>query len=84
MILGSLFENVTIDGLFCKNLPKDIRGTLNGAYNFFGNIGVLIFSSVAGYLYDHIGPNVPFAVVGVCDIIFAFGVICLRLSGKFN
>lgn len=56
MFMGSLFENTTVDGLFNKHLPKDIRATLSSGYNFFGNVGLLIFTKVGGYLYDNIGP----------------------------
>ena len=31
-ILGTLFENTALTGLFNKHLPKDIRGVLCGAY----------------------------------------------------
>jgi hypothetical protein len=31
-IVGSIYENNSVDTLFNKNLPKDIRGTLNSAY----------------------------------------------------
>jgi hypothetical protein len=44
LVIGSLFENTAVDALFNKNLPKDIRGTLNSAYSFFGNVGILFFT----------------------------------------
>ena len=31
-VVGNLFENVTLNGLFNKHLAKDVRGTLTGAY----------------------------------------------------
>lgn len=70
LILGTVLENITIDGTFTKNLPKDIRGTLNGAYAFFGNLGLLIFSKIGGSVYDSVGPAAPFVIVMVCDLIF--------------
>jgi hypothetical protein len=44
MVMASFMENTTLDGVFTKNLPKDIRGALNGIYAFFGTIGILVFS----------------------------------------
>jgi hypothetical protein len=84
MFMGSLFENTTVDGLFNKHLPKDIRATLNSGYNFFGNVGLLIFTKLGGYLYDNVGPSTPFMVVAACDISFALFIILLRLCKKFN
>ena len=84
MFVGSLFENTTLDGLFNKNMPKDIRATLNSAYNFFGNVGLLIFTKLGGYLYDNVGPSVPFLVVAACDFAFVILIIVLRMCGKFN
>lgn len=83
-ILGTLFENTTVDGMFNKHLPKDIRGTLNGTYNFFGNIGILLYSKIGGILYDKVSPNAPFILLGACDIAFASLVIGLYLCGKFK
>jgi predicted MFS family arabinose efflux permease len=84
LLVGSLFENITIDGLFNKNLPKDIRGTLNSAYSFFGNVGLLIFTKIGGYIFDNWGASSPFILVATCDILFALLVISLRLCKKFN
>lgn len=77
MVVGTLFENTTIDGLFAKNLPKEIRGSLNGAYNFFGNIGLALFSKFGGIFYDSVGPTSPFILVGICDVAFAIFVFIL-------
>lgn len=84
LVVGTLFENTTVDGLFNKNLPKEIRGTLNGAYNFFGNIGILLFSKIGGILYDKVSPNAPFIIVCVCDVLFALLIIVLLKMKKFN
>ena len=84
LILGTLFENTTVDGMFNKHLPKEIRGTLNGAYNFFGNLGILFYSKIGGILYDKVSPNAPFVLLGVCDIAFASLVIGLYLCNKFK
>jgi hypothetical protein len=54
-LLSSYLEAVTLDGLFNKNMIKDIRGTLSSAYSFFGAFGTLIFTKAGGYMYDNIG-----------------------------
>ena len=84
LIISSSFENTAVDGLFNKNLRREIRGSLNGAYNFFGNVGLLCFSGVGGHLYDNIGPRAPLVFVIICDFIFAFLCIYMRRIGKLN
>lgn len=84
LIIASSFENTAVDGLFNKNLRKEIRGSLNGAYNFFGNIGLLVFSGIGGHLYDNIGPRAPLCFVIICDLIFAIICIYMRMSGKLT
>jgi MFS family permease len=36
MIVGTIVENISIDTIFAKNLPKETRGILNGVYSFSG------------------------------------------------
>lgn len=43
------------DSLFAKNIPKDIRGTMQGIYTFFGTIGGLWFSKLGGWMHDEYG-----------------------------
>ena len=31
-VVGTLYENTALNGLFNKHLPKDIRGTLTGTF----------------------------------------------------
>lgn len=84
LIMGTLLENIAIDATFTRNLPKDVRGTMTATYNFFGKLGVLIFSAIAGLLYDKVGPKAPFLAVVFCDFAYALLIIILRLIGKFN
>jgi len=54
-----------------KNLNKETRGILNGTYAFVGQIGILIFSLIGGWMFDSIGPKSPFVFIGVLDFTFA-------------
>jgi len=74
MIIATIIENISVDSLFAKNLPKETRAILNGAYSFSGNIGVLLYSLLSGWLVDNVGPKSPFAVIGLLDIIFGAAV----------
>lgn len=79
-----MLENVTIDGLFTKHLPKEIRGGLNGVYAFFGYFGLLIYSQVGKSLFTHHGSAAPFVFVAVCDLVVCFILIVLKLLKIFN
>ena len=65
-------------------MPKETRGLLNGIYSFAGQLGTLIFSLVAGYLFDNVGPKFPFYLVGILDLIFAIFIIIMTQFGLFN
>lgn len=84
MIIGSIMENISIDTIFNKNLPKETRGILNGAYSFMGQVGILIFSITSGWLFDHAGPKSPFYLTGVLDFTFAILIIVLSFYGLFD
>ena len=70
MIIATIIENISVDSLFAKNLPKETRAILNGAYSFSGNIGILLYSLLSGWLVDNVGPKSPFALIGILDILF--------------
>ena len=44
------------DAIFMKNLPKDIRGSMMGIYQFIGAIGSMIFTKLGAYMHDEYGP----------------------------
>lgn len=77
MIVASIGENVSMSAFFYRNLPKDIRGTLIGITTALGTLGMFVFSTIGGYLYDTVSHKTPFLLVGVYD--FFFGVLILVL-----
>jgi predicted MFS family arabinose efflux permease len=83
MQLGDLFQNVCLEGLFSKHLPRDIRGSLNSIYYLSGGIGMLLFSKIAGYLYDNYSHNAPFVIVSSMDALYGTLIIILFCCGKF-
>ena len=71
IVISTVIEQISMDSIFAKNLPKETRGVLNGFYSFLGQLGILIFSFIAGWSFDAIGPKSPFALIGIIDILFA-------------
>lgn len=84
IIVCTMAENVILDALFAKNLPRNIRGTLNGFMNAAGNIGILVFVKSAGWAFDIIGPKSPFMIVAAFDFMFLILVSGLICCGKFK
>lgn len=78
MIIGTVIENISIDSIFNKNLPKESRGVLNGLYSFAGQFGILVFSFFAGWAFDQIDTKAPFIAVGVLDLLFA--ILCVYMK----
>ena len=65
-------------------MPKETRGLLNGIYSFAGQFGTLIYSLIAGYLFDNFGSKFPFYLVGTLDFIFAIVVATATNYGLFD
>jgi len=84
MIIATIVENISVDTIFNKNLPKETRGLLNGAYSIAGQLGILIYSKYGGYLFDNYGSKTPFYLVGILDFTFATGVLFFSRFGLFR
>ena len=76
-----LIVGIIIDGYFAKNLPKEIRGVLISFMTFSGLVGKAIAVKIGGILYDSIGRNAPFIMIGICDLIFTvFIMIMIKIN----
>ena len=63
--------------------PPDILGSVLGASNVVGGIGIIFFVQVGGILFDELGPAAPFVFVGLANfLVIAYGVFALALSAK--
>ena len=59
--IGNVMENITIDGLYSKHLPKEVRGTLNGLKTLLSGIGLMVFSKLTGvFTSPHLGTFASF------------------------
>ena len=68
--------------LIGREAPKASRGTVVGAFNLSGVLGILVFVALGGYLYDRYGPVAPFIMVGCANLLVmaAAGILMLRES----
>lgn len=49
--------------------PKELRGSVIGAFNTVGAIGIIFFVQVGGLLFDAVGPHAPFVFTGVANLL---------------
>ena len=68
--------------LIGREAPKASRGTVVGAFNLSGVLGILVFVALGGVLYDRYGPAAPFLMVGFANLLVmaAAGLLALRES----
>lgn len=84
LVLGTLFEGVTLETVLMRNASPNIRGLFMSAFTAFGYMGQLIFSIVGGILFDRYGPKVPFYFVGCLDLGFALLFLLLTCCGTIK
>ena len=52
--------------------PAEIRGSMLGAFNTVGGIGIIFFLFTGGILFDHLGPATPFVFTGIANFLIMF------------
>lgn len=81
IIIASAIQYISVEVLFLRSLPNEIRGTMIGLNNFFGLLGQTIFSVIAGIIFDKIGPASPFTLVAFCDFTIAAIAVTIAFFG---
>ncbi len=68
--------------LIGREAPKAARGTVVGAFNLSGVLGIILFIALGGWAYDRFGPAAPFVMVGCANLLvmLAAGSLALRES----
>ena len=68
--------------LIGREAPKASRGSVVGAFNLSGVLGILVFVALGGILYDKYGPSAPFIMVGFANllVVAAAGLLALKES----
>ena len=84
LIVLTMLEGVSIEILFFRGLPGHIRGTMIGIMGFWGHIGILIFTLLAGIMFDSMGRNAPFVFLAILDCCFVLIVLVMISLGKLT
>ena len=84
VVATSTFQVITVESLFLKMLPREIRGALMLILTLFLDGVSAIFNYVGGPIFDKISPAAPFTIVAYCDGIFFILAMILAMSGKLT
>ncbi|GAB6051964.1 hypothetical protein JCM17960_07840 [Magnetospira thiophila] len=61
--------------------PREILGSMLGAFNVMGALGIILFVQIGGFLFDSVGPHAPFVFTGFANVgIMAFALWVSRVS----
>jgi MFS family permease len=77
--IGQISVYLGGQSLIGQEAPIGERGSVLGAFNVAGAIGILLITPVGGYLFDRIDPRAPFVVVGVINVLLVFASIYVRM-----
>ncbi|MBK1719094.1 MFS transporter [Thiocystis violacea] len=74
--IGQISVYLAAQSLIGQEAPIARRGSVLGAFNIAGAIGILLITLIGGRLFDAIDPRAPFILVGIINILL-FGVCIL-------
>jgi len=77
--IGQISVYLGGQSLIGQEAPKAKRGSVLGAFNISGAIGILLITSSGGRLFDTIDPRAPFVVVGVINVLLFVASLYVRL-----
>ena len=71
LLIGAGVSGITISSqtMTADLSPKEIVGSVLGAFNTTGAIGIMFFALAGGYLFDYSGYTMPFLLKGLGDIV---------------
>lgn len=74
--IGQISAFIGSQALVGQEAPVLQRGAVLGGFNISGAVGILFCSVVGGWLFDNIGPQGPFILVGGLNLlVFCFALI---------
>ena len=79
--IGQISVFLSAQSLIGQEAPANKRGSVLGAFNISGAIGILLITSSGGHLFDAIDPRAPFVVVGIINVLLFFASLYVRMTG---
>ena len=84
LIIFTVLEAISIEVLFFRGMPSQIRGTMMGMFAFFGQLGTLVYTLVGGQMFDRIGRNSPFIFLAIMDSFLVLLALIMACTGKLK
>lgn len=79
--VGQFSAFFAAQALIGQEAPQAKRGTVLGAFNISGTIGIMIIAWTGGQLFD-VDPRAPFVLVGVMNVALFLASLYLRLRSQ--
>ena len=71
LVVATIFEQLSCDSIFNKNLPQETRGMFNGLYSICNCIFIFIYTIGSGIAIDTYNTTkAPFFILGGLNILF--------------
>jgi MFS family permease len=77
--IGQISVFLAAQSLIGQEAPVAKRGSVLGAFNIAGAIGILLITTSGGRLFDGIDPRAPFVVVGTINVLLLAASLYVRL-----
>ncbi|ABK44770.1 major facilitator superfamily MFS_1 [Magnetococcus marinus MC-1] len=68
--------------LALDNAEPEIRGSIMGAFNTAGCIGIIVFLQIGGFLFDYISPTAPLLFTGFANLLIMFYGLAVKRWGE--
>ena len=63
--------------------PAEIRGSVLGAFNMMGGLGIVFLVQSGGFYFDAFGPSAPFMLIGIGNIlVMSYALWVLRAGSQ--
>ncbi len=79
--MGEVSVIVASGALLGHEAPLTGRGPVIGLFNAIGGVGILFATLAGGYVFDHLGPTVPFTMMALLNAALLGAAILIRRAG---
>ena len=76
--VGEISVIVASSALLGEQAPAALRGPVVGLFNAIGGVGILFATVAGGYVFDHLGPTVPFTMMGILNAVLLVAALFVR------
>ncbi len=78
--IGQISAFLGSQSLIGQEAPREARGSVMGAFNISGAVGILLITMAGGRLFDGMSPKAPFLIVGAINLAVMAAGVLLKLK----